>query len=79
MLKQSDLIALRFMTITVSQPFVSSLEGSSYFASDISIDGDTAIAFTEDVEARFAAYDWQVLHVDDGDQYVEHSPLWTSN
>lgn len=37
---------------------------------DISIDGDTAVAFTEDVEARFLAYGWQVLHVDDGDQYV---------
>jgi len=40
------------------------------FASDISIDGDTAVAFTENVEARFSAYGWQVLHVDDGDQYV---------
>lgn len=35
---------------------------------DISIDGDTAVAFTENVEARFLAYGWQVLHVDDGDQ-----------
>ena len=39
-------------------------------SSDISIDGDTAIAFTENVEARFLAYGWQVLHVDDGDQCV---------
>ena len=38
--------------------------------SDISIDGDTAVAFTEDVGARFLAYGWQVLRVDDGDQYV---------
>ena len=38
---------------------------------DISIDGDTAVAFTENVEARFLAYDWQVLHVNDGDQYVQ--------
>jgi transketolase len=35
---------------------------------DISIDGDTAVAFTENVEQRFLAYGWQVLHVDDGDQ-----------
>lgn len=35
---------------------------------DISIDGDTALAFTENVEQRFLSYGWQVLHVDDGDQ-----------
>ncbi|KAH9483740.1 Transketolase [Psilocybe cubensis] len=34
---------------------------------DISIDGDTAVAFTENVEQRFLSYGWQVLHVDDGD------------
>ncbi|MGB8212103.1 MAG: transketolase [Anaerolineales bacterium] len=32
----------------------------------ISIDGSTDIAFTEDRAARFAAYEWQVLHVEDG-------------
>jgi len=32
----------------------------------ISIDGSTDIAFTEDRAARFAAYNWQVLHVADG-------------
>ena len=36
--------------------------------SDISIDGDTNVAFTENVEQRYLAYGWQVLHVDDGDQ-----------
>ena len=36
---------------------------------DISIDGDTAVAFTEDVEKRFQAYGWQTLHVDNGDRY----------
>jgi transketolase len=35
---------------------------------DISIDGDTAVAFTENVEQRFLSYGWQVLHVDDGDR-----------
>jgi len=32
----------------------------------ISIEGSTDIAFTEDRGARFAAYDWQVLYVADG-------------
>jgi transketolase len=32
----------------------------------ISIDGSTNITFTEDRSARFAAYDWQVLRVEDG-------------
>jgi transketolase len=32
----------------------------------ISIDGSTDLAFTEDRGARFAAYGWQVLKVDDG-------------
>ncbi|GAA4507217.1 transketolase [Brevibacterium yomogidense] len=30
----------------------------------ISIEDDTSIAFTEDVEARYAAYGWHVQHVD---------------
>ena len=30
----------------------------------ISIEGDTAVAFTEDVVARYRAYGWQVLEVD---------------
>jgi transketolase len=34
---------------------------------DITIDGDTAVAFTENVEQRFLAYGWNVLHVDHGD------------
>jgi transketolase len=39
-----------------------------YFYDDnhVSIDGPTEIAFTEDRAARFSAYDWQVLRVDDG-------------
>ncbi len=32
----------------------------------ISIDGSTNLAFTEDRAARFAAYGWQVLQVEDG-------------
>ncbi len=37
-----------------------------YDDNDISIDGHTTLTFTEDVGARFAAYGWHVLHVDDG-------------
>ena len=40
----------------------------------ISIEDDTSIAFTEDVEARYAAYGWHVQHVDftqGGTGYVE--------
>ncbi|KAF9066893.1 transketolase [Rhodocollybia butyracea] len=38
-----------------------------YDDNHISIDGDTAVAFTENVEQRFLAYGWQVLRVDNGD------------
>ncbi|KAF9228017.1 transketolase [Gyrodon lividus] len=38
-----------------------------YDDNHISIDGDTAVAFTENVEQRFLSYGWQVLHVEDGD------------
>ncbi|KZS89867.1 transketolase [Sistotremastrum niveocremeum HHB9708] len=42
-----------------------------YDDNHISIDGDTKIAFTENVEQRFLSYGWQVLHVDDGDTDLE--------
>ena len=34
-------------------------------------DGDTAVAFTEDVSKRFEAYGWHVLHVEKGDTDLE--------
>jgi len=37
-----------------------------YDDNHITIDGDTSLAFTEDVLARYAAYGWHVQHVDDG-------------
>lgn len=37
-----------------------------YDDNHISIEGDTSIAFTEDVGARFLAYGWHVQRVDDG-------------
>ncbi len=37
-----------------------------YDDNQISIDGSTDLAFTEDVSARYQSYGWQVLGVDDG-------------
>jgi len=37
-----------------------------YDDNKISIDGDTAVSFTEDVGKRYEAYGWHVIHVDDG-------------
>ena len=48
-----------------------------YDANQISIEGDTDVAFTEDVGARYEAYGWHVQHVDwtnDGTDYVEDVP-----
>ncbi|CEQ41707.1 SPOSA6832_03443 [Sporobolomyces salmonicolor] len=38
-----------------------------YDQNHVSIDGDTDLAFTEDVAKRFEAYDWEVLKVNNGD------------
>lgn len=40
-----------------------------YDDNGISIEGDTDLAFREDVGARFRAYGWQVIRVDDGNDY----------
>ena len=37
-----------------------------YDSNNITIEGDTSIAFAEDVAKRFEAYGWQVLTVEDG-------------
>jgi transketolase len=37
-----------------------------YDSNNITIEGNTSIAFTEDVAKRFDAYGWQVLSVEDG-------------
>ncbi|HLT66480.1 MAG TPA: transketolase [Microbacterium sp.] len=44
-----------------------------YDSNQISIEGDTNVAFTEDVAARYESYGWQVLHVDwtASGEYVE--------
>ncbi|MCI0182465.1 transketolase [Sulfoacidibacillus ferrooxidans] len=41
-----------------------------YDSNDISLDGPTDKAFTEDVRARFIAAQWNVLRVDDGNDVV---------
>jgi transketolase len=51
-----------------------------YDDNDISIEGDTDIAFSEDVAARYRAYGWHVQEIDwtnGGKEYVEDVPaLW---
>ncbi len=51
-----------------------------YDDNDISIEGDTDIAFTEDVAARYAAYGWDVHRIDwtnGGTKYEENlTELW---
>ena len=42
-----------------------------YDDNHISIDGSTDVAFTEDVSKRFESYGWHVLHVKDGNTYLE--------
>lgn len=42
-----------------------------YDDNKISIDGSTDITFTEDVLARFEAYGWHTLRVNDGDSDVD--------
>jgi transketolase len=53
-----------------------------YDDNDISIEGDTDIAFTEDVAARYAAYGWDVHRIDwtnGGTRYEENvQELWNA-
>ena len=42
-----------------------------YDSNSITIEGSTDLAFKEDVAKRFAAYNWQVLQVDDGNNLDE--------
>ena len=47
-----------------------------YDSNDISLDGETKHAFTERTADRFAAYGWQVLRVEDGnDLYAIHDAI----
>ena len=42
-----------------------------YDSNGITIEGSTALAFTEDVKKRFLAQDWQVIEVEDGNDLGE--------
>jgi transketolase len=42
-----------------------------YDDNHISIDGSTDISFTEDVGKRFEAYNWHVIHVEDGNKDLD--------
>ena len=42
-----------------------------YDSNDISLDGPTNLAFTEDVAKRYESYGWQVLRVEDGDNDLD--------
>ena len=42
-----------------------------YDANDVTLDGPAALAFSEDVGARYAALGWQVLEVEHGDSDLE--------
>ena len=44
----------------------------------ITIDGSTDISFTEDVEARFQSYGWQVIRVEDGNSVEDIDAALTS-
>lgn len=44
-----------------------------YDSNNITIEGDTSIAFTENVAKRFDAYGWQVLRVEDGNSVEDIS------
>lgn len=42
-----------------------------YDSNDISLDGDLAMSFSENVQQRYEAYGWQVLRVEDGNDIEE--------
>src|SRR5699024_6647235 len=42
-----------------------------YDSNDISLDGDLDRSFSDDTHARFEAYNWQVIRVEDGNDLSE--------
>ena len=42
-----------------------------YDDNEISIEGDTDIAFREDVAKRYEAYGWNVIHICNGNDYQQ--------
>ena len=49
-----------------------------YDSNDITLAGGTPLCFTEDVAARFRAYGWNVLQVDDGNDLIAINAALTS-
>jgi transketolase len=49
-----------------------------YDSNHISIEGDTALAFDEDVGMRFQAYGWNVIHVDDANDVAALSDAFAA-
>jgi len=49
-----------------------------YDSNHISIEGDTALAFDEDVGKRFQAYGWNVIHVDDANDVAALSAAFAT-
>jgi len=49
-----------------------------YDSNHISIEGDTALAFDEDVGMRFQAYGWNVIHVDDANDVAALSDAFAT-
>lgn len=74
----STIIIMLFCDVFLSFPSVELNFGTShlqlgklivlYDDNKITIDGDTAFSFTEDVNKRFEAYGWHVQTVGDGDE-----------
>lgn len=51
------------------QPVLEAVESPTFvLTAEITIDGDTAVSFTENVEMRYKSYGWNVLHVEKGDE-----------
>jgi transketolase len=42
-----------------------------YDSNGISLDGPTSLSFSEDIPARFGAYGWRVLHIEDGNDLAQ--------
>ncbi len=49
-----------------------------YDSNHITIEGNTSLAFTEDVGARFEAYGWNVVHVSDANDLGQLESAWAS-
>lgn len=49
-----------------------------YDSNDITLDGEASMTFTEDIKLRFESQGWNVLYVEDGDNYAAVSEALTA-